>query len=67
MKSQGAEIIIAIDVGSEDNNDLENYGDCISGWRIIWNKLNPFAKTMRVSQFLFNFLFCLLYPGSQSD
>ena len=52
MKSQGAEIIIAIDVGSEDNNDLENYGDCISGWRIIWNKLNPFVKKMRVSQLL---------------
>ena len=55
MKSQGAEIIIAIDVGSEDNNDLENYGDCISGWRIIWNKINPFVKKMRVSRFTFNF------------
>jgi lysophospholipid hydrolase len=48
MYSQGAEIVIAIDVGSEDNNDLMNYGDSISGWRIIWNKLNPFSKTMRI-------------------
>ena len=49
MTSQGAEHVIAIDVGSEDNNALLNYGDCISGWRIICNKLNPFSKTMRVS------------------
>ncbi|XP_019852919.1 PREDICTED: patatin-like phospholipase domain-containing protein 7 isoform X2 [Amphimedon queenslandica] len=48
MSSQGAEHIIAIDVGSEDNNALLNYGDSISGWRIICNKLNPFSKTMRI-------------------
>lgn len=49
MSSQGAELIIAIDVGSEDNNDLLNYGDSISGWRIIINKLNPFTKKMKVN------------------
>ena len=44
----GAEIVIAIDVGSQDNNDMTNYGDSISGWHLLWNKLNPFAKKVRV-------------------
>ena len=48
IAAQGAETIIAIDVGAEDNNDLENYGDHISGWYLLWNKINPFAKKMRV-------------------
>ena len=48
IAAQGAETIIAIDVGAEDNNDLTNYGDHISGWYLVWNKLNPFTKTIRV-------------------
>ena len=54
LTSQGVEKIIAIDVGSEDNNDLTNYGDHISGWYIIWNKLNPFAEKLRVSTCIVN-------------
>lgn len=50
MASCGAETIIAVDVGAEDNNDLTNYGDQISGWSLLWNRLNPFAKKLRVSQ-----------------
>ena len=49
---RGAETIIAIDVGSVDNNDLTNYGDAISGWYLLWNKLNPFATKVRVRMFL---------------
>ena len=45
---RGAETIIAIDVGSVDNNDLTNYGDSISGWYLLWNKLNPFTTKVRV-------------------
>jgi hypothetical protein len=44
----GAETIIAIDVGSQDNNDMTNYGDHISGWSLLWNRINPFAKKVRV-------------------
>ena len=34
---------------SEDNNDLTNYGDHLSGWWLFWNRLNPFSKKYRVS------------------
>ena len=49
LLGQGAETIIAVDVGAEDNNDLTNYGDHISGWYLLWKKLNPLAKKIRVS------------------
>ena len=48
ISSHGAETVIAIDVGSQDNNDMTNYGDHISGWYLLWNKVNPFAKKVRV-------------------
>ncbi len=48
MADMGAEKIIAVDVGSLDNNNLTNYGDHISGWYILWNRLNPFAEKIRV-------------------
>ena len=49
LTGQGAEMVIAIDVGSEDNNELTNYGDHVSGWYCLWNKINPLAKKIRVS------------------
>ena len=49
MSNQGAQTIISVDVGAEDNNDLTNYGDHLSGWWLLWNSLNPFAKKVRVS------------------
>ena len=48
MKTMGAQTIIAIDVGSEDQGDLTNYGDQLSGWWLLWNKWNPFAETVKV-------------------
>ena len=48
ISAHGAETVIAIDVGSQDNNDLTNYGDHISGWSLLWNRINPFAKKVRV-------------------
>lgn len=44
----GAQTILAIDVGSQDETDLTNYGDTLSGWWILWNKWNPFCKSLRV-------------------
>ena len=49
MSNQGAQTIISVDVGAEDNNDLTNYGEYLSGWWLLWNSLNPFAKKVRVS------------------
>lgn len=44
----GAKIIFAIDVGSQDETDLSDYGDTLSGWWLLWNRWNPFSKTIRV-------------------
>ena len=48
LTAQGAETVIAVDVGSETNNELTNYGDHVSGWYCLWNKINPLAKKIRV-------------------
>lgn len=44
----GAKTILAIDVGSQDETDLFNYGDVLNGWWLLWNRWNPFAETVRV-------------------
>ena len=49
MAAQGAETIVAIDVESSYINDWTNYGDDISGFSLLLNRLNPFAKKKRVS------------------
>ena len=50
LTAEGAVLVIAVDVGSENNNELTNYGDYVSGWSCLWNKINPLAKKMRVSR-----------------
>lgn len=40
--------MIAIDVGSQDETDLCNYGDCLSGWWLLWKRLNPWAEKVKV-------------------
>ena len=44
----GASTILAVDVGSQDETDLTNYGDTLSGWWLLWNRWNPFGQAMRV-------------------
>ena len=44
----GAETILAIDVGSQDDSDLTNYGDTLSGWWLLWKRWNPFTIQVRV-------------------
>ncbi|XP_071442905.1 neuropathy target esterase sws isoform X1 [Hetaerina americana] len=48
MRSQGARHILAIDVGSQDDIDLTNYGDFLSGWWLLWKRWNPFATPVSV-------------------
>lgn len=48
MRSRGAKFILAIDVGSQDDTDLTNYGDSLSGWWLLWKKYNPFEKPVKV-------------------
>lgn len=44
----GAKTVIAIDVGSASETDLYNYGDHLSGFWILWQRLNPWAQPLRV-------------------
>ncbi|KAJ8914971.1 hypothetical protein NQ315_002495 [Exocentrus adspersus] len=48
MRSLGANHILAIDVGSVDDQDLTNYGDDLSGWWLLWKRWNPFTETVKV-------------------
>ena len=43
MKSLGANTIIAIDVGSTDDTSAVDYGDSLSGWWLILQRMNPLA------------------------
>jgi len=44
MRSLGINTIIAVDVGGEVDTNYANYGDSLSGWRLLWNKWNPFIQ-----------------------
>ncbi|XP_046669459.1 neuropathy target esterase sws isoform X2 [Homalodisca vitripennis] len=47
MKRCGAKYILAIDVGSQDDMDLTNYGDDLSGWWLLLKRL-PFTSPVKV-------------------
>ncbi|XP_056586233.1 patatin-like phospholipase domain-containing protein 7a isoform X2 [Triplophysa dalaica] len=47
-RSMGAKVVIAIDVGSQDETNLTNYGDALSGWWLLWKRLNPIAEKVKV-------------------
>jgi lysophospholipid hydrolase len=44
MKSLGADVIFAIDVGSLDDTTPQAYGDSLSGFWSLWNWMNPFSS-----------------------
>ncbi len=44
MKSLGADVIFAVDVGSVDDNAPMTYGDTLSGFWVVLNRWNPFSK-----------------------
>jgi lysophospholipid hydrolase len=44
----GAETILAVDVGSQDDTDISNYGDELNGWWLLWNRWNPFSVKVKV-------------------
>lgn len=48
-RSMGAKVVIAIDVGSRDETNLTNYGDSLSGWWLLWKRLNPLAEKVKVA------------------
>lgn len=45
----GAETILAVDVGSQDDMDFTNYGDQLNGWWLLWCRWMPFfTKPLKV-------------------
>lgn len=48
MYNLGAAHIIAVDVGSQDDTDLTDYGDHLSGWWLLYKKWNPFSTPVKV-------------------
>ncbi|KAL6238242.1 lysophospholipase nte1 [Aspergillus navahoensis] len=44
MKTLGADVIFAIDVGSIDDNTPQGYGDSLSGMWSVVNRWNPFSS-----------------------
>lgn len=48
MRAQGANVIMAIDVGSQDDTDLTDYGDDLSGWWVLYKRYNPFTSPVKV-------------------
>uniref|UniRef100_A0A8D0LC30 lysophospholipase n=1 Tax=Sphenodon punctatus TaxID=8508 RepID=A0A8D0LC30_SPHPU len=47
-RSMGAKVVIAIDVGSRDETNLNNYGDSLSGWWLLWKRWNPLVEKVKV-------------------
>ncbi|CAO2647946.1 Nn.00g088680.m01.CDS01 [Neocucurbitaria sp. VM-36] len=43
MKSLGADVIFAVDVGSLDEDTPQAFGDSLSGFWATWNRWNPFS------------------------
>ncbi|KAF0694653.1 Aste57867_14492 [Aphanomyces stellatus] len=48
MKEEGVKIVFAVDVGRDSTRDYFHYGDSLSGWWLLLNKLNPFTPTVQV-------------------
>jgi len=44
MKSLGADVIFAVDVGAVDEDTPQQYGDSLSGFWSLWNRWNPFSN-----------------------
>ena len=40
--------IIVVDVTARDDTDLTNYGDCLSGWGLLWKRWNPFTSAIKI-------------------
>merc|ERR1719509_221343 len=48
MLNSGCEHILVVDVTAPDPTDLTNYGVALSGWWLLWKKLNPFSRSIKV-------------------
>ncbi|KAG0235952.1 phosphatidylcholine and lysophosphatidylcholine phospholipase [Actinomortierella wolfii] len=64
MLSLGADTIFAVDVGSDDDTTLREYGDSLSGWLVLLNRWNPFSTVYRTMPNLADLQSRLAYVSS---
>jgi lysophospholipid hydrolase len=50
MKSLGADVIFAVDVGSLDEDTPQSFGDSLSGFWATFNRWNPFSAYPNLSE-----------------
>ena len=48
MRALGAETIVAVDVAAVDDTSPMDYGDTLSGWRVLLRRLNPLSNQLRI-------------------
>jgi len=48
MLKSGCAHILVVDVTASDSTDLTNFGDTLSGWWMLWKRINPFASTVKI-------------------
>lgn len=48
LRDNGANIIIAVDVSSTNNNQFSNYGETLSGWKLLFSNYLPFFQPIKV-------------------
>uniref|UniRef100_A0AC34Q9K7 Uncharacterized protein n=1 Tax=Panagrolaimus sp. JU765 TaxID=591449 RepID=A0AC34Q9K7_9BILA len=48
IRSIGARVVIAVDVGSATENNLYNYGDHLSGFWVLWKRFWPWTEPVRI-------------------
>ncbi|KII72839.1 Neuropathy target esterase [Thelohanellus kitauei] len=46
MFRKGARYVVAVDVSRNYDYLLGDYGDELSGWRVLWNRIFPFGKKL---------------------
>jgi lysophospholipid hydrolase len=64
MRDLGAKYVVAVDVGSAENNNPAIYGDTLSGWWVLFNSYNPFSKNYGEIPTLQDIQSKLAYAGS---
>eukprot|EP00096_Caligus_rogercresseyi_P008792 TRINITY_DN2841_c1_g1_i1.p1 TRINITY_DN2841_c1_g1~~TRINITY_DN2841_c1_g1_i1.p1 ORF type:complete len:258 (-),score=58.56 TRINITY_DN2841_c1_g1_i1:167-871(-) len=66
MARQQCKYILAIDVATLDDRNLYDYGDSLSGWWVLWKKLNPFSSSVKIpdqSEIQLRLAFCSHYKN----
>ncbi len=66
MADQNCKFILAVDVAAIEDKDLHNYGDTLSGWWVLWQRMNPFARPLKIpnqSDIQLRLAFCSHYKN----